>query len=190
MSFSGQVWAPKAPFRWTDGGYGRRKISPLYIYEAHVGMAQEEGRIGTYREFADNILPRIKAGGYNAVQLMAIQEHPYYASFGYQVSNFFAASSWYGEPEDLKYLINTAHGMDMLVLLDIVHSHAARTSPRASISSTAPRTNSSKKPARAPIPPGTRSSSTTESTRSSISSFPTANSGWRSTTSTASASTA
>ncbi len=126
LSFSGQVWAPKTPFRWTDGGYGRRKISPLYIYEAHVGMAQEEARIGSYREFADNILPRIKAGGYNAVQLMAIQEHPYYASFGYQVSNFFAASSWYGEPEDLKYLINTAHGMDMLVLLDLVHSHAAK----------------------------------------------------------------
>ncbi len=125
-TFSGQVWAPRLPFRWTDGGYGRRKISPIYIYEAHVGMAQEEGRIGTYREFADNVLPRIKAGGYNAVQLMAIQEHPYYASFGYQVSNFFAASSWYGEPEDLKYLINTAHGMDMLVLLDLVHSHAAK----------------------------------------------------------------
>jgi 1,4-alpha-glucan branching enzyme len=124
-AFSGQVWSPKVPFRWTDGGYGHRKISPLYIYEAHIGMAQEEPRIGGYREFADNILPRIKAGGYNAVQLMAIQEHPYYASFGYQVSNFFAASSWYGEPEDLKYLINTAHGMNMLVFLDLVHSHAA-----------------------------------------------------------------
>ena len=122
-TFSGQVWDPK-PFKWTDGGYRRRKISPLYIYECHVGMAQEKEGIGTYKEFTRNILPRIKADGYNTIQLMAIMEHPYYASFGYQVSNFFAASSWFGEPEDLKELINTAHNMDMLVLLDLVHSHA------------------------------------------------------------------
>ena len=125
-TFSGQIWAPKRAFRWTDGSYARRKISPLYIYEAHIGMAQEEARVGTYREFADLILPRIKADGYNTLQLMAIMEHPYYASFGYQVSNFFAASSWYGEPEDLKYLVNKAHEMEMLVLLDLVHSHACK----------------------------------------------------------------
>ncbi len=125
-TFSGQVWAPDKPFIWTDGSYKKRKINPLYIYESHIGMAQEDGKVGSYAEFTDDILPRIKAAGYNAVQLMAIQEHPYYASFGYQVSNFFAASSWYGEPEDLKRLINTAHEMDMLVLLDIVHSHASK----------------------------------------------------------------
>lgn len=123
-AFSGQVWAPDRPFRWTDGSYKKRKISPLYIYEAHIGMAQEQGKVGSYTEFMEQILPRIKAEGYNTIQLMAIQEHPYYASFGYQVSNFFAASSWYGEPEDLKALINRAHEMDMLVLLDLVHSHA------------------------------------------------------------------
>ena len=123
--FVGQIWAPKKPFAWTDGGYARRKISPLYIYESHIGMAQEKEGIGTYKEFTLNVLPRIKAAGYNTIQLMAILEHPYYASFGYQVTNFFAASSWYGEPEDLKELINTAHGMDMLVLLDLVHSHAS-----------------------------------------------------------------
>ncbi len=125
-TFTGQIWAPAKQFKWTDGSYGRRKLNPLYIYEAHVGMAQEEGRIGTYREFADVILPRIKADGYNTVQLMAIMEHPYYASFGYQVSSFFAASSWYGEPEDLKYLINKAHEMELYVLLDVVHSHAVK----------------------------------------------------------------
>ena len=124
FSFDGQVWAPEKPFPWTDGGYGRRKISPLVIYEAHIGMAQEEGRVGTYAEFADQILPRIQAAGYNTVQLMAVMEHPYYASFGYQVSNFFAPSSRFGEPEDLKRLINRAHEMGMLVLLDLVHSHA------------------------------------------------------------------
>ena len=123
-SFDGQVWAPEKPFPWTDGGYGRRKISPLVIYEAHIGMAQEEGRVGTYAEFADSVLPRIQAAGYNTVQLMAVMEHPYYASFGYQVSNFFAPSSRFGEPEDLKRLVNRAHEMGMLVFLDLVHSHA------------------------------------------------------------------
>ena len=123
--FTGQIWHPKRAFKWTDGGYGKRKLNPPFIYEAHVGMAQEKGGVGSYREFADNVLPRVKAGGYNAIQLMAIQEHPYYASFGYQVSNFFAASSWFGDPEDLKYLINKAHEMNLFVLLDVVHSHAS-----------------------------------------------------------------
>jgi len=123
-AFDGQIWYPEKPFPWTDGGYGRRKISPLTIYEAHIGMAQEEGKIGTYDEFTEKILPRIQKAGYNTVQLMAIMEHPYYASFGYQVSSFFAPSSWFGEPEGLKRLINRAHEMGMLVFLDLVHSHS------------------------------------------------------------------
>ena len=123
--FNGQIWAPPHPFHWTDGGYGKRKITPPYIYEAHIGMAQEKEGVGSYREFADFNLEYIRSLGYNTVQLMAIQEHPYYASFGYQVTNFFAASSWYGEPEDLKYLINKAHELGMYVLLDVVHSHAS-----------------------------------------------------------------
>ena len=112
------------PFRWGDKKFKPEK--DLYIYEAHVGMAQEEGRVGTYREFADIILPRIKEAGYNTVQLMAVMEHPYYGSFGYQVSNFFAASSWFGKPKDLKYLVNKAHKMGLRVLLDLVHSHAVK----------------------------------------------------------------
>lgn len=123
--FNGRIWMPDKPFKWTDGGYGKRKIAPPYIYEAHIGMAQEKEGIGTYREFADFNLERIKKLGYNTVQLMAIQEHPYYASFGYQVSNFFAASQWFGDPDDLKYLINKAHDLGMYVLLDVVHSHAS-----------------------------------------------------------------
>ena len=122
--FSGQIWAPPRRFIWTDGSYKKRKLTTPMIYEAHVGMGQEREGIGTYREFADNNLKRIADLGYNTVQLMAIQEHPYYASFGYQVSNFFAASSWYGDPEDLKYLINKAHELNLFVLLDVVHSHA------------------------------------------------------------------
>lgn len=124
ITFSAEIVDDQKTFPWTDADFQGEKS--LYIYEAHVGMAQEEGKVGTYREFADYTLPRIKKAGYNTVQLMAIMEHPYYGSFGYQVSNFFAASSWFGKPEDLKYLVNTAHAMGIRVLLDVVHSHAVR----------------------------------------------------------------
>ena len=124
--FSGQLWFPE-PFTWTDQNFNHpENIQQPLIYECHVGMAQEFEGVGTYREFADNILPRIKEGGYNAIQLMAIMEHPYYGSFGYHVSNFFAPTSRFGIPEDLKYLVNTAHGMGITVIMDIVHSHAIR----------------------------------------------------------------
>ena len=111
-------------FPWTDKKFTPEKIP--FIYECHIGMAQEKGDIGTYREFIDNILPRIKALGYNTIQIMAVMEHPYYGSFGYQVSNFFAASSRYGTSYELKELINTAHSMGITVLLDLVHSHAIK----------------------------------------------------------------
>jgi 1,4-alpha-glucan branching enzyme len=126
--FSAQLWVPEGPFQWTDKTFrvaNATKGQPL-IYEAHVGMAQEEGRVGTYREFADLILPRIQAEGYNTIQLMAILEHPYYGSFGYHVANFFAPSSRFGTPEDLKYLVNEAHNRGLVVLLDLVHSHAVK----------------------------------------------------------------
>ncbi|TFK55591.1 glycoside hydrolase [Heliocybe sulcata] len=96
------------------------------IYEAHVGISTPEGRVGTYKEFTANILPRIRDLGYNTIQLMAVMEHAYYASFGYQVTNFFAASSRYGTPEELKELVDTAHAMGLTVLLDVVHSHACK----------------------------------------------------------------
>jgi len=119
-----EVWDPTTPYAWTDEGFVPDK--QLFIYESHVGMATEEYRVGTYREFADNVLPRVQYLGYNTVQLMAIMEHPYYGSFGYQVSNFFAASSRFGMPEDLKYLVDKAHSMGIAVLLDVVHSHAVK----------------------------------------------------------------
>ena len=105
----------------------KKKFKPardLFIYECHIGMAQEKEGLGTYSEFCDNILPRIKEQGYNTIQIMAIMEHPYYASFGYQVSSFFAASSKFGTPNELKRLIDTAHSLGIAVLLDVVHSHA------------------------------------------------------------------
>ncbi len=116
------IHCPQEEFNWTDEGFKSAKT--LYIYECHIGMAQEEGKVGSYEEFRVNILPRVKMLGYNTIQIMAIMEHPYYASFGYQVTNLFAASSRFGTPEDLKRLINTAHEMGIAVLLDVVHSHA------------------------------------------------------------------
>ncbi len=113
-----------SPFEWEDQKF-RMPRTP-YIYECHIGMAQDKYGIGTYCEFADNILPRIKNLGYNTIQIMAVMEHPYYGSFGYQVSNFFAPSSRFGTVNDLKYLINKAHKMGIAVLLDIVHSHAVK----------------------------------------------------------------
>lgn len=121
----GQIWEPEKPFKWTDKSfYGKKRHASPVIYEAHIGMAQEKYGVGTYIEFADTTLEWIEKMGYNTVQLMAIQEHPYYASFGYQVTNFFAPSHHFGTPEELKYLINKAHKKGIAVLLDVVHSHA------------------------------------------------------------------
>jgi len=124
VTWCAEVVDDRKTFQWTDENFCAE--DDLYIYEAHVGMAQEEGKVGTYREFADHILPRIRKAGYNTIQLMAIMEHPYYGSFGYQVSSFYAASSWFGKPQDLKYLVNEAHRLGIRVLLDVVHSHAVK----------------------------------------------------------------
>ena len=105
--FAAVMYNPRSKFKWSDADF-KIKNDDLLVYEAHIGMAGEEGKVSTYREFEKNILPRIKKAGYNTVQLMAIAEHPYYGSFGYQVSNFYAPSSWYGEINDLKSLVNTA----------------------------------------------------------------------------------
>ncbi len=123
MIFNAQVWSPESPYPWKCKSYDCPSGAPL-IYEAHVGMAQEEEKIGTYREFTEKILPRIVASGYNTLQLMGIPEHPYYASFGYHVSSFFAASSRFGTPEDLKELVDRAHSSGLRVIMDLIHSHA------------------------------------------------------------------
>lgn len=123
--FSAQFWNPVKPYVF-ENQTPKLGEEPLLIYESHVGMAQEKENVGSYNEFIANVLPRIKADGYNAVQLMAIAEHPYYGSFGYHVSNFFAASSRFGTPEELKKLVDTAHGMGLLVIMDLVHSHTVK----------------------------------------------------------------
>lgn len=124
ITWCAEVVDDKKTFLWTDQTFHGE--DQLYIYEAHIGMAQEEGKVGSYREFAEDTLLRVQKAGYNTIQLMAIMEHPYYGSFGYQVSNFYAASSWFGYPDDLKYLVNKAHEMGLRVLLDVVHSHAVK----------------------------------------------------------------
>ena len=121
--FSSQVWAPEKPYKFKKKSF-KPNTDPLLIYECHIGMAENEEKVGTYKEFKDNILPRIVKDGYNCIQIMAIQEHPYYGSFGYHVSSFFAASSRFGTPDELKELIDSAHSQCIALIMDIVHSLA------------------------------------------------------------------
>ena len=123
--FSAQVWAPEKPYKWKVKRFSP-DTRPLLIYECHIGMAQEREGVGSYTEFRENVLPRIAQDGYNAIQIMAIQEHPYYGSFGYHVSSFYAPSSRFGTPEELKALIDAAHEAGIAVIIDIVHSHAVK----------------------------------------------------------------
>lgn len=122
--FSAEVWSPKKPYQWQYSSPEAPDV-PL-IYEAHVGMSSEEPKVSSFVEFAKDVLPRVKKAGYNTVQLMAIQEHPYYGSFGYHVSSFFAVSSRFGNPDDFKKLVDKAHHLGLRVIIDIVHSHAVK----------------------------------------------------------------
>ena len=124
VDFSAVIWQPDEPYRWQHDIPPAPNV-PL-IYEAHVGMSSEEEKVATFNEFTAGVLPRIEQAGYNTIQLMAIAEHPYYGSFGYHVSNFFAVSSRFGTPDDFKRLVDTAHGLGLLVIIDIVHAHAAK----------------------------------------------------------------
>ena len=123
--FSAQVWQPEHDYEWSKKKF-KPNTSPLLIYECHIGMGQDAEKVGSYTEFKELVLPRIIDDGYNCIQIMAIQEHPYYGSFGYHVSSFFAASSRFGTPEELKSLIDEAHKHGVAVIMDIVHSHAVK----------------------------------------------------------------
>ena len=123
--FNAQVWNPPQKYSWSCNHFTPQFPAPV-IYEAHIGMASSQEKIGTYREFTEKIIPVIKKSGYNTIQLMAIQEHPFYGSFGYHVSSFFAASSRFGTPEDLKALVDKAHMEGMRVIMDLVHSHSVK----------------------------------------------------------------
>ncbi len=123
--FSAQVWHLEHAYEWKKQTF-RPKRGPLFIYECHIGMSQDAEKVGTYNEFRLNVLPRIIADGYNCIQIMAIAEHPYYGSFGYHVSSFFAPSSRFGTPDELKQLIDEAHAAGIMVIMDLVHSHAVK----------------------------------------------------------------
>ena len=120
--FCAQVWDPMKPYEWKNDAPGKRP-NPL-IYECHIGMAAEEEKVGTFEEFRLNVLPKVADLGYDTLQIMALQEHPYYGSFGYQVANFYALSSRFGTPEEFKALVDDAHGLGIAVVMDIVHSHS------------------------------------------------------------------
>lgn len=120
--FCAQVWEPDEQYQWKNGRPGARP-HPL-IYECHIGMSSEEEKVATFEEFRVNVLPHIEALGYDTIQIMALQEHPYYGSFGYQVSNFYALSSRFGTPEEFKHLVDDAHARGIAVVMDIVHSHS------------------------------------------------------------------
>jgi 1,4-alpha-glucan branching enzyme len=123
--FSAQVWSPPEEYKWKIECFSEPLTAPV-IYEAHIGMATPEEKTGTYNEFSEKVIPKIKKSGYNTIQLMAVQEHPFYGSFGYHVSSFFAASSRFGTPGDLKKLIDHAHSEGLRVIMDLVHSHSVR----------------------------------------------------------------
>lgn len=120
--FCAQVWEPDEQYQWKNARPGARP-HPL-IYECHIGMSSEEEKVATFEEFRVNVLPHIEALGYDTIQIMALQEHPYYGSFGYQVSNFYALSSRFGTPEEFKHLVDDAHARGIAVVMDIVHSHS------------------------------------------------------------------
>jgi 1,4-alpha-glucan branching enzyme len=124
--FTAQIWDPPRKFNWEGDKPVIGSLKELIIYESHPGMAQEREGIGTFVEFADYLIPYIKNAGYNTIQMMAVAEHPYYGSFGYHVSNFFAVSSRFGTPDDLRYLIKKAHEQGIAFIMDIVHSHTVK----------------------------------------------------------------
>ena len=119
--FCAQVWDP-VPYEWKHRNPGPRPHP--FIYECHIGMSGESEGVASFDDFRRNVLPRVKRLGYDVLQIMALQEHPYYGSFGYQVSSFFALSSRFGTPEEFKRLVDEAHAAGIAVIMDIVHSHA------------------------------------------------------------------
>lgn len=122
--FAGVIWKPEESYQWQNPAPAK-PTAPL-IYEAHIGLASEEDSVGSYNDFRTQVLPRIARLGYNTIQFMAIAEHPYYGSFGYHVANFFAPSSRFGTPDELRALVDAAHGLGIVVLLDLVHSHTVK----------------------------------------------------------------
>ena len=118
-------------YRWGDGAWraGRASApvdrSPLNIYEVHPGSwrRRENGDFYDYRSLAHDLADYVEDLGYNCVELMPVTEYPLDDSWGYQCTGYFAATSRYGTPEDLMYLIDHLHQKGICVILDWVPSH-------------------------------------------------------------------
>ena len=125
MILENVFWNPEIKYKWKFPQKHIKKPNSLRIYEVHIGLSSFDPKINTYKEFAENILPRVKKMGYTAIQFMAIMEHADYASFGYHVNYLFAVSSRFGTPEEFMYLIDKCHENGLFVIMDIIHSHAS-----------------------------------------------------------------
>ncbi|MDD9148678.1 MULTISPECIES: 1,4-alpha-glucan branching protein GlgB [unclassified Sporolactobacillus] len=119
---------------WQDGKWIKKRDKedsyhrPMIIYECHLGSWKKKqgGRLPTYRELADELIPYIKKNGFNHIELMPIMEHPYDRSWGYQITGYFAPTSRFGSPEDFMYFVDTCHEHGIGVILDWTPAHFCR----------------------------------------------------------------
>src|SRR5713226_9604798 len=120
-------------YAWADQSWMSERqrhnalTAPITIYEVHLGswmrVPEEGGRFLNYRELAPKLAGHVKKLGFTHVELLPVMEHPFYGSWGYQITGYYAASSRYGSPQDLMYLIDTLHQYGIGVILDWVPAH-------------------------------------------------------------------
>ncbi|KAH9651980.1 SBE3 [Citrus sinensis] len=118
-------WEPSPEFAYKWRNTRPKVPKSLRIYECHVGISGSKPKISSFNEFTEKVLPHVKEAGYNVIQLFGVVEHKDYFTVGYRVTNLYAVSSRYGTPDDFKRLVDEAHGLGLLVFLDIVHSYSA-----------------------------------------------------------------
>ncbi len=120
-------------YEWNDDAWMTERVNrnahdrPFSVYEVHLGswrrVIEENNRSLTYREMAKYLVDYVKEMGFTHVEFMPLTEHPFYGSWGYQTTGYFAPTALYGTPQDLMYLIDTMHQHDIGVIMDWVPSH-------------------------------------------------------------------